>query len=66
MRASAFGHHECVKVLLVGGAQVNHQNKVGTVQEWIQGFWKGGGSMGENPPHQLGGMWEHCKLTIGV
>ena len=27
-----------------------------------------GGSMGENPPHQLhvGGMGEHCKLTIGV
>ena len=22
--------------------------------------------MGENPPHQLGGMGEHCKLTIGV
>ena len=22
--------------------------------------------MGENPPHQLGGMGEHSKLTIGV
>ena len=26
---------------------------------------RSGGSMGENP-HQLGGMGEHCKLTIGV
>ena len=25
-----------------------------------------GGSMEENPPDQLGGMGEHCKLTIGV
>ena len=24
------------------------------------------GSTGENPPHQLGGMGEHSKLTIGV
>ena len=43
MAASAVGHVECVKVLLAGGAQANHQDKVGTVQGWIQGFW---GSMG--------------------
>ena len=24
------------------------------------------GSMGENPPHQLGDMGEHCMLTICV
>ena len=39
--ASRHGHVECVKVLLAGDAQVNHQDKVGTVQGWIQGFWKG-------------------------
>ena len=48
MHASTFGHLECVKVLLVGGAQANRQDEVGTVQEWIQGFWKGGGSRGKS------------------
>ena len=41
MGASLTGHVECVKVLLAGGAQANLQNKVGTVQGSIQGFWKG-------------------------
>ena len=42
------GEVVCVKQLLAGGAQVNHQKQVGTVQGWIQGFWKGayGGRMG--------------------
>ena len=41
LEASIAGHVECVKLLLAGGAQTNHQNKVGTVQRWIQSFWKG-------------------------
>ena len=41
MEASEYGHVECVKALLAGGAQANHQDKVGTVQGWIQSFWKG-------------------------
>ena len=41
MYASGSGHVECVKLLLAEGAQANHQAKVGTVQGWIQGFWKG-------------------------
>ena len=60
------GHVECVKLLLAKGAQANHQEKVGSVQGWIQGFWKGVVVVLGNPPHQLGGMGEHSKLTIGV
>ena len=41
LSASEFGHDECVKALLNRGAQTNLQDKVGTVQGWIQGFWKG-------------------------
>ena len=41
MVASLCGHVECVKLLLAGGAQANHQDEVGTVQGWIQGFWIG-------------------------
>ena len=41
MEASRYGHVECVQRLMAVGAQANHQSKVGTVQGWIQGFWKG-------------------------
>ena len=40
MAASAAGHIECVKVLLDKGAQANHLNKVGTVQDGYRAFGK--------------------------
>ena len=52
MAASAAGHVDCVKLLLAGGAQAHLQNKVGTVQGWIQGFWKG-----------VGVVWGRILLT---
>ena len=60
MYATASGHVECVKLLLAGGAQDNHQNKVGTVQGWIQykafgkvWWWYGGES--SSPARWYGG-----------
>ena len=52
MAASEYGHLDCVKLLLDGGAKLNHHDEVGTVQGQIQGIWTCmcGYSMGENPP----------------
>ena len=67
MLASVAGHVECVKLLLARGAQTNHQNMVGYSLGMDTGLLERcDDSMGENPSHQLGGMGEHCKLTIEV
>ena len=38
IRASAYGHVECVKVLLDRGAQANLQDKVSTVPDQTNGL----------------------------